>query len=88
MQNLVSFGLTGDVQATKKINGEDRYFSYAVKGSNFSFGSIEPIAKIAKNIVNDMIGKNKKEILRDLISKSETDMHQSIYLYAIDKSKT
>ena len=83
----VSFGLTGDVQATKKINGEDRYFSYAVKGLNFSFGSIEPIAKIAKNIANNMIGQNKKEILRQLISKSKTDIHQSIYLYAIDKSK-
>ena len=68
----VSFGLTGDVQAAKKINGQSRYFSYAVKGSNFSFGSIEPIAKMAENILNNLIPiieKNKKGILEQLILK-------------------
>ena len=86
-----SFGFTGDVQAIKKIDdGKSVYSSYAVKGSSFSFGSIEPIAKMAENIVNifiPMIEKNKKEILRQLILKSETGIHQSIYLYSIDKAK-
>lgn len=83
-----SFGLTGDVQA--KNNDKSAYFSYAVKGSSFNFGSIEPIAKMAENIVKNLIPmaqKNKKEILRQLILKSGTDIHQSIYLYSIDKAK-
>lgn len=86
-----SFGFTNDVQAAKKINDDKyAYFSYAVKGSNFNFGSIEPIAEMAENIAKKLIPmrwKNKKEILRQLILKSETDIHQSIYLYATDKSK-